>query len=184
MQERKMDSRPIAVIGATGFVGRQVVATLLAEGHEVRAIARSLVATPSARLESRSLDVTTAGAEVLAAALRGCSAVINLVGIKRESSSQTFSAIHVRFVEHLLAAMSDAGIARLVHVSVLSARSDAHSGYHDTKWQAEERIRASSVASTILRPGVIYGQGDDLIGHLTKMIRASSVFPIVGDGSS
>jgi NADH dehydrogenase len=133
-------------------------------------------------LDSRPLDVAAADTAELAEAIRGCGAVVNLVGIKRESSTQTFSALHVRFVEHLLAAMRDGGVGRLVHVSVVSARPDARNAYHDTKWQAEELIRASGIAWTILRPAVIYGQGDDLLGHLTKMIRASGVFPIVGDG--
>jgi NADH dehydrogenase len=182
-----MDTKPIAVFGATGFLGRHVVAKLLAEGQTVRAIARSpfpssSIPSPTPKLESRSLDVVAADAGELADAIRGCAAVVNLVGIKRESSSQTFSSVHVRFVEHLLEAMRAAAVERLVHVSVVSARPDARSEYHDTKWQAEERIRLSGVDFTILRPGVIYGQGDDLLGHLTKMIRASGVFPIVGNG--
>src|SRR5216683_2118435 len=182
MTGEKMDSKLIAVFGATGFLGRHVVAKLLGEGQRVRAIARSPFPSPSVpspsvpsaapNFESRSLDVATADAVDLAEAIRGCGAVVNLVGIKRESSSQTFAVVHVRFVERLLEAMRDAVVARLIHVSVVSARPDARNAYHDTKWQAEERIRASRIAWTILRPGVIYGQGDDLLGHLTKMIRA------------
>jgi len=179
-----MDSKPIAVFGATGFLGGHAVAKLLAEGHRVRAIARSPFPCLGPNIESRLLDVAAADASQTSEAIRGCSAVVNLVGIKREASSQTFSAIHVRFVERLLLAMRDAEVNRIVHVSVVSARPDAWSGYHDTKWQAEERIRSSGVAFTILRPGVIYGRGDDLLGHLTKMIRASGVFPIVGDGQT
>jgi NADH dehydrogenase len=182
MSGEKMDSKPIAVFGASGFLGRHVVEKLAADDNSVRAIARSRLPSSAPSVVSLSLDVATASTVDIAEAIRGCAAVVNLVGIKRESSSQTFSALHVRFVERLLEAMGKADVSRLVHVSVVSARPDARSAYHDTKWQAEERIRASGVAYTILRPGVIYGQGDDLLGHLTKMIRASSVFPIVGNG--
>jgi uncharacterized protein YbjT (DUF2867 family)/membrane protease YdiL (CAAX protease family) len=170
----------VAVFGASGFVGRHVVAKLASEGHEVRAVARR--SAPSANVTAISLDVAGADVARLAEAVRGCDAVVNLVGIKRETGEQTFKNLHVAFVERLAQAMRDEGVKRLVHVSVVAARPDAKSGYHDTKWQAEERIAKAGLDATILRPGVIYGDGDDLLAHLTKMIRASPVFPIAGKG--
>src|SRR4051812_907337 len=93
-----MDSKIIAVFGASGFLGRHVVAKLVAEGHQVRAIGRSVSSVPG--IAPFALDVASADVAQLAAAIRGCDAVVNLVGIKREASAQTFSAVHVRFVEH------------------------------------------------------------------------------------
>jgi NADH dehydrogenase len=176
-----MPSLEVAVFGASGFVGRHVVAKLAAEGFRVRAVARR-DASPSANVTSISLDVAHAGEAKVAACVRGCDAVVNLVGIKRESGAQTFRNLHVAFIEQLCGAMRDEGVKRLVHVSVVAARPDARSGYHDTKWQAEEIITKSGLDATILRPGVIYGEGDDLLGHLSKMIRASPIFPIAGRG--
>jgi membrane protease YdiL (CAAX protease family) len=69
-------------------------------------------------------------------------------------------------------------------VSVVCSRPDAESGYHDTKWNAEELVRASGLPFTILKPGVIHGPGDDMIAHLVKMIRFASLFPIVGRGEA
>jgi NADH dehydrogenase len=171
----------VAVFGASGFVGRHVVAKLAAEGHRVRAVARR--GAPAATgVVSLSLDVARADVARIAEAVRGCGAVVNLVGIKRESGAQTFQNVHVAFVERLVQAMQGEGVKRLVHVSVVAARPDARSGYHDTKWQAEQCIAKAGLDATILRPGVIYGEGDDLLAHLTKMIRASPVFPIAGRG--
>src|SRR4029077_7953304 len=48
----------------------------------------------------------------------------------------------------------------------------------------EEVLRASGLDWTILRPGVIYGSGDDLLSHLTLMLRTAPIFPIVNDGST
>jgi NADH dehydrogenase len=176
-----MPHQRIAVFGASGFLGRNVVAKLAAGGHQVRALARR-AAAPAPNVEGVSFDVVKADEEALAEALRGCDAVVNLVGIKRESGAQTFRAVHVTFVERLVSAMRKREIGRLVHISVVAARADAKSGYHDTKWQAEQVIARSGLDATILRPGVIYGEGDDLLAHLTKMIRASPVFPIAGRG--
>lgn len=155
----------IAIVGGTGFLGRHVVEALAG----ARALSRRT-----------GFDLLRPDPE----ALRGCEAVVNLAGIKREEGPQTFRAVHVEAVERLVAAMKAAGVRRLVHVSVVVARPEPGLPYHDTKWKGEEVVRASGLDWTILRPAAIYGRGDDLLSHLSLMIRASPVFPIVGDGSA
>jgi NADH dehydrogenase len=157
----------VAVVGGTGFLGRHVSAALAEAGWTVRLLSRRT-----------GCDARELGPEPL----RGCDAVVNLAGLKREEGGQTFRAVHVDLVERLVGAMKDAGVRRLVHVSVVVARPDPSLPYHDTKWRGEEVVRASGLDWTILRPGVIYGAGDDLLAHLSIMLRAAPVFPIVGDG--
>jgi NADH dehydrogenase len=171
----------IAVAGGTGFVGRHVVEALSARGHTVLVLARGERATPNG---AALLRCDVAREEVPAGALRGCDGVVNLAGIKGESGTQTFEAVHVAGTERLLAACRQQGIRRFVHLSVVCSRPDAESPYHDTKWRAEESVRASGLDATILKPGVIYGPGDDMVTHLVKMIRFAAVFPVVGRGAS
>ena len=159
----------VAVVGGTGFLGRHVAAALGKAGHAVRALSRRT-----------GFDALRPDPE----ALRGCEAVVNLAGIKREEGPQTFQAVHVDLVVRLVEAMKAAGVRRLVHVSVVVARPDPKLPYHDTKWKGEEIVRGSGLEWTILRPGVIYGEGDDLLAHLALLIRAAPVFPIAGDGSA
>lgn len=159
----------IAVVGGTGFLGRHVGAALEKAGHAVRALSRRT-----------GFDALRPDPE----AIRGCEAVVNLAGIKREEGAQTFQAVHVDLVARLVETMRAAGVRRFVHVSVVVARPDAKLPYHDTKWKGEEIVRASGLEWTILRPGVIYGEGDDLLTHLALMIRTSPVFPIAGNGSA
>src|SRR5476649_1743142 len=154
----------IAVVGGTGFLGRHVCAALREHGRGVRLLSRR-----------RGCDALTIDAE----ALRGCDAVVNLAGIKREQGGQTFRAVHVDLVARLIDAMKGAGIRRLVHISVVVARPDPALPYHDTKHKGEELVRGSGLAWTILRPGVIYGVGDDLLLYLFVMLRTALVFPIV-----
>ena len=104
------------------------------------------------------------------------------MGIKREDGRQTFAAVHVEATRRLLEAARALRVRRYVHLSVVASRPDPRHAYHDTKWRAEELVRASGVPATILRPGVIYGPGDDMVTHLTKMIRFAPVFPVVGRG--
>jgi len=159
----------VAVVGGTGFLGAHVCAALRAAGRSVRPLSRRT------GCDARRLDPTM---------LRGCDAVVNLAGIKREEGDQTFRAVHVDLVARLCNALKAVGIRRLVHISVVVARPDPALPYHDTKWAGEELVRASGLDWTILRPGVIYGVGDDLLSHLAKMLRATPVFPIVNDGRS
>jgi len=159
----------IAVVGGTGFLGRHVSAALREAGWTVRVLSRRT------GCDARSIDP---------APLRGCEAVVNLAGIKREEGAQTFESVHVDLVARLIDAMRTAGVVRLVHISVVVARPDALRPYSDTKWRGEERIRTSGLDWTILRPGVIYGVGDDLLAHLSLLLRISPVIPVVNDGRS
>src|SRR5258708_6424786 len=159
----------IAVVGGTGFLGRHVCSALQEAGWTVRALSRRN------GCDARSIDPDK---------LRGCEAVVNLAGIKREQGTQTFQAVHVDLVARLVAAMLTAGIRRLIHISVVVARPDSALPYHDTKWKGEELVRAGGLDWTILRPGVIYGLGDDLLSHLSLMLRIAPVFPIVNAGRS
>jgi len=157
----------VAIVGGTGFLGRHVCAALQEAGRSVRLLSRR-----------RGRD----GRTIRADDLRGCDTVVNLAGLKREQGEQTFQAVHVDLVARLIDAMKGAGIRRLVHISVVVARPDPALPYHDTKHRGEELVRSSGLDWTILRPGVIYGVGDDLLSHLSLLLRISPVFPIVNDG--
>lgn len=170
----------VAVAGGTGFLGRHVAAALSARGHEVVVLARGTrPPLPGAGFVACDLARDAPPPE----RLRGCGALVNLAGIKREQGAQTFEAVHVEATRRLLD-VTRALQARYVHVSVVASRPDPRHAYHDTKWRAEELVRASGVPATILRPGVIYGPGDDMVTHLTKMIRFAPVFPVVGRGEA
>ena len=164
-----MKTKTIAVIGGTGFLGRHVARVLETAGYAVRALSRR-----------SGFDGLSPNPE----SLRGADAVVNLAGIKREVEVQTFEAVHVDLVRRLVDAMKDAGVQRLIHVSVVVARPSPNLPYHDTKWKGEEVVRSSGLDYTILRPGVIYGEGDDMLSHLARMIRTAPIFPIVGKGTA
>lgn len=157
----------IAVIGGTGFLGRHVVPALERQGHAVRVLSRRT-----------GFNASKADPEVL----RGVDAVVNLAGIKREDRHQSFENVHVELAERVVESMKAAGVRRLIHISVVVARPAPGLPYHNTKWKGEEIVRGSGLDWTILRPGVIYGAGDDMLSHLALMIASAPVFPIVGDG--
>ncbi|HUL03363.1 MAG TPA: NAD(P)H-binding protein [Gemmatimonadales bacterium] len=174
----------IAVTGATGFVGRHLVATLVQRGHRVRALVRaprraSLALPREVDLVIGSLDHPAA----LTALCQGAEAVAHLVAIITESPRATFTGVHVDGTRQLLDAARMAGVARIVYVSAVGARPDAAATrYHRTKWQAEELVRASRLSSAILRPSLINGPESVPIRTLARLQRSLPVVPVFGKG--
>ncbi len=65
-------------------------------------------------------------------------------------------------------------------LSFLRARPHCGSGYHESKWEAEEIVRNSGLDYTILKAGVIYGKGDHMLDHLSHAFHTFPVFALVG----
>lgn len=155
----------IAITGGTGFVGRH-----LAERLE-----------PADKVViSRRTGIDIENVDELAAAFAGCDAVVHAAGINREISDQTFERVHVQGTRAMIEAARRAGVKRIVMVSFLRARPNCGSGYHETKWAAEELIRHSGIDHTILKASMIYGAGDHMVDHVTRAVRSWPVFGTVG----
>jgi NADH dehydrogenase len=169
----------VIIAGGTGFVGRHVTAALRAGGHHAVLLARG-TREPIAEegVEFLRCDVTTG--ELPLEALRGGDAIVNLIGVKREQGTQTFERGHVGVTRHLIAAAEALGIRRFIHVSVVGLRPDGRNGYHDTKWGAEELVRASGLGFSILKPGVIVGRGDPMVTRLVQVMRLVPIIPLAG----
>lgn len=175
----------VFVTGGTGFVGRAVVRALRGRGHQVRCLVRpgsEPRLAPETGVEAVAGDVTVPAG--LADVLRGTDAIVHLVGIIREHRRRgvTFERLHTEATRHVLAAAQAAGVRRVVHMSALGTRPGARSRYHQTKWAAEEAVRASGLAWTIFRPSVIFGPGDGFVTLLTRLVRWFPVVPVIGDG--
>jgi NADH dehydrogenase len=175
----------VFVTGGTGFVGREILGQLLSAGHEVRALVRDGSQDKLSghqNLETQIGDVTDAAS--LVGALDGCDAVIHLVGIIREFPGRgiTFKKMHVTATENILEACDEQGVRRFLHMSSNGTRANASTGYHRTKWQAEELVRDSGLDWTIFRPSLIFGHGSEFVKMLTELIRRVPVVPVIGDG--
>lgn len=118
----------------------------------------------------------------LRVAADGCDAVIHLVGIISEIGEQTFENVHIHATQNVLAEAKRAGVKRWIQMSALGSRPNARSRYHQTKWAAEEAVRASGLDWTIFRPSIIYGPGDGFVSLFAGMSRWSPVLLVMGNG--
>jgi len=175
----------VFVTGATGFVGRAVVHALRADGLKVRCLVRRGSERDLRGMEAiERVEGDVLARQTLDEGISGCDAVVHLVGIIREhpGSHVTFEEIHVDGTLNVLAAATAAGVRRYLHMSALGTSVSARSRYHQTKWLAEEAVRASALAWTIFRPSVIYGKGDGLVSLLAGMVEKLPVVPVIGEG--
>lgn len=173
----------IFLAGGTGFVGGHLRRELISRGYSVRLLVhrRSGVAEPGC--EQVEGDATVPAS--LAAAARGCDATINLIGIIREFPGRgaTFERLHVEATRNLLNASRAGGVRRFLQMSALGTGPEARTGYFQTKYRAEEEVRASALDWTIFRPSVVFGPKDEFVNMLAGMIKALPAMPVIGDGS-
>lgn len=172
----------IFISGGTGFVGGHVCRALRERGHELCLLAHRRGHSAEEGITYVDGDVTRP--ESFAGAVKGCDAVINLVGIIREfpGKGMTFEKLHVRATEAMLETTRGTGISRYLQMSALGTRPDAVSAYHRTKWRAEELVRASGLNWTIFRPSLIFGPHDAFINMLADQLRLAPVMPVIGSG--
>lgn len=175
----------VFLTGATGFVGKNMLGRLLAEGHGVRALAREPQKASSpgnAKAELVAGDVVNGTG--LTEGMRGCDAVIHLVGIIMEKGINTFERVHHLGTRNVVEAAKRTGIKRFIQMSALGVRADGLAAYQTTKWKGEEEVRHSGISFCILRPSLIFGQGDGFVTQMMTAMRSAPFFrPVPGDGT-
>jgi len=172
----------VFVTGATGFIGRRLVARLIARGVPVVALARSPRAIPGVQgLEVRAGDLGDRAA--LGTALAGCDVVVHLANASGVSDPAVVRAVNVTGTANLLEASRAAGVRRFIFTSSISAQRAQLGPYGATKREAEALVRASSIPWVVLRPSLVYGPGGvGLVATLAAYLRGLPLVPVIGNG--
>jgi len=170
------------VTGAFGFTGRYVAERLLAKGARVRTITNSTErANPfERRVEARPYDFDRP--EALIDSLRDAAVLINTYWV-RFNHPMFKHADAVRNTLTLFRAAKEAGVGRVVHVSITNPSLDSPFEYFRGKAQLEHALVESGLRHSILRPAVLFGRGDILVNNIAWALRKLPFFGVFGDGS-
>lgn len=174
----------VCILGGSGFVGRAVADELAARGTRIRVVTRRrqgamhLTVLPTA--EVVVADIHDAAA--LRSAFENMDAVVNLVGILHEAGAQTFQSCHVELPRKVAEACKASGVLQLLHMSALGASDKGPSEYLRSKALGESALReaAGTLPCTVLRPAVIFGEGDRFLNLFATLSRWLAVIPLAG----
>ena len=173
----------VLVTGGTGVVGVGTITALVRNGHEVRLVSRHAerdVRRWPGGVEPWAGDV--AEPQSIRGSADGCEAVIHLVAVVDEvPPDTTFDRVNVRGTRNIVREAERAGVPKLLFVSSLGCERGS-SAYHHSKRAGEKIVRDFDGDWVIVRPGSVYGPGDEQISLLLKMVRTLPAIPIIAGG--
>jgi NADH dehydrogenase len=172
----------VLVTGASGFIGKVVVAALAERGFRVRALTRNPLAWPlPSRPDTEVVPGDLRDAASLIRAVSGATAVVHLAAATADEPDS--DDVNVAGAERLVAACRAAGCTRLIDVSTQSAKIARKGVYARTKARADAVFRASGLRVTTLLPSIVYGEEPSgVFGTVSRFVRTLPVLPILGDG--
>ena len=179
-----MNTRPsgkVLVLGASGFIGRHIAHALRRSGFEVVCGVRSSGGATCGTTVEVDYRRDHTAADWLPR-LVGIHAIVNAVGILRESRELSFDAVHVKAPIALFEAAAACGVMKIVQISALGADDDAVSRYHLSKKGADDALSRMDVRWTIMRPSLVFGE-QGMSASLFTALSTLPVIPVPGEGA-
>jgi uncharacterized protein YbjT (DUF2867 family) len=169
------------VTGAFSYTGSFIARRLLAAGHQVRTLTNNPTPPPDLAGKVASSPLDFDDADGLVRFMRGADTLYNTYWIHSNYGADAFAGA-VRRSQRLFAAARGAGIRRLVHISIANPTASGHP-YYASKAALEEALRSTGISYGIVRPTLVYGEGDVLINNIAWVLRHFPIFAIPGDGA-
>ena len=173
--------KTIVITGALSYTGKYATRILLGRGYRIRTLTYHPEHENPFGDKVEVFPYSFEHSERLTEPLRGASTLINTYWVRFPYAKSTFDAA-VQNTLVLLAAAKNAGVRRIVHVSIANPSLHSPLGYYRAKAQLEQAVAESGLAYSILRPTVIFGPGDILMNNIAWFVRHFPVLAIPGDG--
>lgn len=180
----------ILVTGADGFVGSNIIERLVQDGERPRALVRKLARgrtrlSPDAANGAELVEGDTTQPDTLPNALAGVDTVIHAAFItanRKQQPGVDYYQTNVTGTKNLVAAAKNAGVQRIVVMGGLGTRPDKPGSYMQGRYEADQAVKNSGLAWSILGPSVQFGSHSAFFDGLADLIRSAPVVPMVGDG--
>ena len=174
-------SNTVVITGAFSYTGKYTTRILLARRYRIRTLTYHPERENPFADKVQVFPYNFDHPERLTETLRGASTLINTYWVRFPRGQSTFDAA-VQNTLTLIAAAKNAGVRRIVHVSIANPSLHSPLAYYKAKARLERAVGESGLAYTILRPTVIFGLEDILINNIAWFVRHFPVFAIPGDG--
>ncbi len=171
-----------AVTGAFGYSGKYIAKRLLANGHKVITLTNSTDRENEFNGQVTAVPFNFEDPAQLEKSLQGVQVLYNTYWVR--FNHKTFK--HADAVQNTIAlfnAAKNAGVQRIVHVSITNPSLDSELEYFHGKAVLEQALKETGISSAILRPTVLFGKEDILINNITWLLRKLPVFGVFGDGN-
>src|SRR5216684_6802662 len=179
----------ILITGATGYIGRHLVARLVAQGERprclVRDISRAKRILPADKVEL--VEGATTSPDSLGAAVQGVDTIIHaafLTADRKQSTGNEYEKTNVQGTANLIKVAKKAGVKRIIEISGLGTKPDKPGSYMQGRYLAEKMLKESGLDWTIIQPSVLFGKNAPFIKGLTNLIRTSPVVTLIGGGKT
>ena len=176
-----IEQRIHAVTGAFGYSGRYIARRLVRAGQRVITLTNSPRRSNEFEEGLRAVPFNFDEAASLAESLRDVAVLYNTYWVRFNHRAFTHAEA-VRNTRTLFNAARDAGVGRIVHVSITNPSLDSDLEYFRGKAELEVALRETGVSYAVLRPAVLFGKEDILINNIAWMLRRFPVFGVFGDG--
>lgn len=179
----------VTIFGGSGFVGNHLVQLLARQGYRIRVAVRRPDLAGEVRMFGGVGQVVPVQANLrneasVQRAVVGSDIVINLVGIGHQRGKQRFGAVHAEGAASVARAARAVGASALVHVSALGVDKAAEvSAYAASKLAGEEAVLAAFPDAVVIRPSIMFGQGDGFFNLMGSLARVLPVMPLISGGT-
>ena len=177
----------ILITGATGYIGRHLVARVVAQGEQPRCLVRELNRAkrilPADKVEL--VQGATTSPASLDAAVQGVDTIVHaafLTADRKQSAGNEYEKTNVQGTAYLIQAAKKAGVKRVIEIGGLGTRPDKPGSYMQGRYLAEKMLKESGLDWTIIQPSVLFGKNAPFIKGLVDLIRTSPVVPLIGGG--
>jgi len=169
------------VTGAFSFTGRFIARRLLEQEKQVKTLTNHPRRAGAEDIKAEVAPLQFTDREALVDSMRGADVLYNTYWVRFHHGRVRFGDA-VANTRILLGAARDAGVRKVVHISVSNPAEDSPLDYYAGKARAERAVRESGLAWAIVRPTLVFGQGDILINNIAWLLRRLPVFGIPGRG--
>jgi uncharacterized protein YbjT (DUF2867 family) len=181
MEDETSTAGTIVITGAFSYTGKYATRLLLDRGYKIRTLTFHPGRADSFGDQVQVFPYDFDRPERLTETLRGASALINTYWVRFPHGKSTFESA-VQNTRTLIAAAKNAGVKRIVHISIANPSLESPLAYYRGKAQLEESVRESGLSFAIVRPTVIFGAEDILINNIAWFVRHFPIFGVPGDG--